>query len=80
MANVEKEGCRQVINNSERFMLLRKRSCLQFSIVPEGRGGGRRGGEGRWAKTRMQTVYIGGRGRGKLFSLARTSNAADKRG
>lgn len=44
MANVEKEGCRQVINNSERFMLLRKRSCLQFSIVPEGRGGGRRGG------------------------------------
>lgn len=76
MANVEKEGCRQVINNSERFMLLRKRSCLQFSIVPEGRGGRREG----WAKTRMQTVYIGGRGRGKLFSLARTSNAADKRG
>lgn len=39
MANVEKEGCRQVINNSERFMLLRKRSCLRFSIVSEGREG-----------------------------------------
>lgn len=67
MANVEKEGYRQVINNSERFMLLRKRSCLQFSIVS---GGG--------LKLECKRCISGGGG--KLFSLARTSNAADKRG
>lgn len=73
MANVEKEGCRQVINNSERFMLLRKRSCLQFSIVSEGREGGE-------LKLECKRCISEGGGRGKLFSLARTSNAADKRG
>lgn len=73
MANVEKEGCRQVINNSERFMLLRKRSCLQFSIVSEGREGG-------GLKLECKRCISKGGRRGKLFSLARTSNAADKRG
>lgn len=62
MANVEKEGCRQVINNSERFMLLRKRSCLQFSIVPEGRGGGRRGGRGGGLKLECKRCISEGGG------------------
>ena len=39
----------QVINNPERFMPLRKRSCLQFSMQLAERG-----------KTPAQTVYIGG--------------------
>lgn len=62
MANVEKEGCRQVINNSERFMLLRKRSCLQFSIVPEGRGGGRRGRGGGLKLECKRCISEGGGG------------------
>lgn len=51
MANVaRRKGVGRLLIIPERFMLLRKRSCLRFSVVSEGRRGGRRRGG---AKTRM---------------------------
>lgn len=53
MANVaRRKGVGRLLIIPERFMLLRKRSCLRFSVVSEGRQGGG-GGEG----LKLECVY-----------------------